>query len=1085
MEHFDQFQHFESLDGGMGIDGPNSRRPTDPNVIIQKSPRGLRSSSSANDIGITINITNDAAMDSEPLNATPSPAEKKRFRLPRLVLRDVKEPEIPTGTRITVQSCLKRAPGYKKVPVADPSVQDDDQTCPHCEQLSNQGPTTSNMSNNNNDELSQFDKLPQSPPQNAKHEIACSPHCPPNCGDHFVYHPLPPLALGRQEESKSDVNTVKEQINSIDYALKERIERPKTTSPQFQRKPTVIQEPAPLVRPKSETSYRTTTLRDTDASPLSSRGTSVSSVDAFPHALTSEMVAKELIPLPLSSAVVTNFSLPGPKARISPPAEDDLPPKSTDKLRQSSYKKDRSPSNGSIRTKHSDSSLKSKPHTPSLLSGASRTSARHSLLKPSISTSQPVETGLPVPPVLSPVVTTAESSAGRAPSPARATKIPLEPILAEIAAAAELSAFDPAEDEGDGNQPDEETRRRPRKNDKFVVEEISPTSIKLGFIDKAQPSLPILTAVVTVPDRLRKAAVNKMEPKPSIPERHESHTIERMARRRSDKIASEHKSIEEIERQDFPPESTHPPRGEEFPLVDPLNAAYWGFVPAVKEAVQDAVQVAVRNAVHDIVVPPGIQRDEASDAYRMLVANSLAEAARTADNYLRKASLWNNSPDSGRDPPTEPDSQDNKEPQIARKNSSSPTGNEDLSSAVTRLDSVPEKSETLDIVANPEIMEEVPLDPTPGPTRENQKQASSTQAPPIDAIPTRGSSKNHSPYRTITSSNASAVFSLKERNSRRGSKDGLMPGSENPTQQRHAQGAGNAANDRISRKNTVHWLRDLLNNNDSYAPRLTALPPRSRRTENRSGSSGRTRSQTAPSMPVNELFLGATPSPLESKPNLGERGSTEDRAAIAETFARTINDLEKLLNEALFIARQAADKDDRNYVPTLLGNAAAILKDGRKNMGNERYSAPSKSQPKKRKERMPSVESIHSAHESARSYSGTSTEGNSDSGIEDEDPVPSENVLPFGKKEKPNKLSTTPADCVVSFAKGRDRSTTWDSARALHAMGLHSQSSNLEKQANLRRPSMPAAGFRNSQTSPFSEAEPLEVNAGTSKPEVG
>ncbi|PQE17690.1 Major facilitator superfamily transporter protein [Rutstroemia sp. NJR-2017a BVV2] len=1071
MEHFDQFQHFESLDGGMGIDGPNSRRPTEPNVIIQKSSRGLRSSSSANDIGVTINITNDAAMDSEPLNATPSPAEKKRFRLPRLVLRDVKEPELPSGTRITVQSCLKRAPGYKKVPVADPSVQDDDQTCPHCEQISNQGQATSDMSNNNA-EFSQFDKLPQSPPQEAKHEIACSPHCPPNCGEHYVYHPLPPLALEQQGKPKSDVKTVKEQINSIDYALKERIERPKTTSPQIQRKPTVIQ--GPPVRPKSETSYRTTTLPDTDASLPSSRGTSVSSVDVFPHALTSEMVAKELIPLPLSSGVVTNFSLPGPKAHISLPAEEDLRSTPTDKLRQSSSKKDRSPSNGSVRTKHSDSSLKSKKNTPSLLSGASRTSARHSLLKPSILASQPVETGLPVSPLLSPVVTTAESSAGRAPSPARTTKIPLEPILAEIAAAAELSAFDPTDDEGDGNQPDEETRR-PRKNDKFVVEEISPTSIKLGFIDKAQPSLPILTAVVTVPDRLKKRVMDKPEPKPSIPERHEAHTIEGMIRRRSDKIKSEHKSIEEIERQKFPPGSTQSPRGEEFPLVDPLNAVYWGFVPAVKEAVQDAVQVAVQNAVKGIAVPPGIERDEASDAYRMLVANSLAEAAKTADNYLRRASLWNNPPDSVRDSYNEPDSRDNKEPQIVE--------NDDLNPAVTRLDSVPEKSETIDIVANPETMEEVPLDPTQGPVGENQKQASSTQAPFIDAIPARGSSKNHSPYRTITSSNASVVFSLKERNSRRGSKDGVMAGSENPSQQRHAQDAGNASDDRISRKNTVHWLRDLLTNNDSYAPRLTALPPRSRRAETRSGSSGRARSQTVPPIPVNELFLGATPSPLESKPKLGELGSTEDRAAIAETFARTINDLEKLLNEALFIARQAADKDDRNYVPTLLGNAAAILKGGRKNMGKERYSAPPKSQAKKRKERKPSVESIHSAHESARSYSGTSTEGNSDSGIEDEDPIPLENVLPFGKKEKPNKINTTAADCVVSFAKGRDRSTTWDSARALHAMGLPAYSTTLERQKTLRRPSMPAVGFRNSQTSPFSEAAPIDVDASTSKPE--
>ena len=77
-----------------------------------------------------------------------------------------------------------------------------------------------------------------------------------------------------------------------------------------------------------------------------------------------------------------------------------------------------------------------------------------------------------------------------------------------------------------------------------------------------------------------------------------------------------------------------------------MNAAYWGFVPAVKEAVQDAVQVAVRKAVHEIVVPTGSHHDDTSDAYRRFVGDSLAEAAKDADNYLRRASLWNEPPSS-------------------------------------------------------------------------------------------------------------------------------------------------------------------------------------------------------------------------------------------------------------------------------------------------------------------------------------------------------------------------------------------------------------------------------------------------------
>lgn len=72
---------------------------------------------------------------------------------------------------------------------------------------------------------------------------------------------------------------------------------------------------------------------------------------------------------------------------------------------------DASPAN-TVRTKPSEASLTSKPKPPSILSGGSRSSARarHALLKPSVTEAQPVDTDLPIPPVLSPIASIPEQA---------------------------------------------------------------------------------------------------------------------------------------------------------------------------------------------------------------------------------------------------------------------------------------------------------------------------------------------------------------------------------------------------------------------------------------------------------------------------------------------------------------------------------------------------------------------------------------------------------------------------------------------------------------------------------------------------
>ncbi|KAF5874954.1 putative polyamine transport protein [Botrytis fragariae] len=978
--------NFRGSDGSMDIDVPplqRSRQNSNPSVSPKRTAR-LRGSSSANDLRIDGGVTDiDPSTDSKLLKSTSTP-KKKYFTLPRLVVRDIKEPDYPSGTKIAVGSCMPPLKNiYQKVPSEDTSDQDANSTCPHCEQ-----PTDADCPELAvvDAKLSRFSTLPQSPPEEVKGqpEIVCSPTCPPNCQEHYIYHPLPNI-MPPADQLKIDIRLAGDETTNLDFALND-IKAHEALGESLGYKPK-SRESRVQDNMKSESSFRTATItnpRDTEGSPPPTRGSSVSSVDTFPHVLTSEMAVDELVSRPLSSAVVTNFSLPGPKAKATISV-------SKDETRQAVPPKlGRSPSVGSIRAI---------PKTPSLLSGASRTSVRHSLLKTSLATGTPVDTGLPVSPVLTPVTLASNSATEKVTSPQQiatpslGTKIPLEPILADLAAAASLSSINRTNEKDGLENPSEMS-----SHDKFVIEEMSPSCIKLGYIDKSSPSVPLLTAVVTVPKKpesteiLRDTSSNK----PSIPERNEARK----------KVLTDQKSVEEIQRRDA---------SEAFPSIDPLNASYWGFVPAVRDAVQNAVKVAVRNAIQDIVVPPGIEKAEASDAYRMLVADSLAAAAKTADEYLRRDSLWTQAPESALDSAPE-------------------SYFDDKSAQISRIDFSPTKEDvpkSQGLTANAGEMEEIPLGSTSGNRRHESSKATTTI---YNAIPPRDSSKNRAQASKNGTANVSPTSSQKDASRRRESKGALMS---------VADSTNTTSDDRtMNSKNTVHWLKELLSSNDAYAPRLTALPPRSRRAEALSGSSGRQRSFTAPTEPVEELFLGATASPLETKPKITFADPKDKGAAVAATFTRTINDLEKLLNEALSIAKQAAERNDDNSVPNILNNAAAILKGGRQFMDSGKTSVPQKVRRKPRAEVMSSVESLPSAHESARSYSGTSTEGNTDDDeftddeIIDQAPTTDTIIEAPAERQEYLKIIDPSLDTPEQDFRRRERSATWDSSRALQALDI-------------------------------------------------
>ncbi|KAF7883582.1 uncharacterized protein EAF02_005502 [Botrytis sinoallii] len=958
--------NFRGSDGSMDIDVPPlqiSRQNSNPSVSPKRTAR-LRGSSSANDLRIDGGASDiDPSTDSKLLKSTSTP-KKKYFTLPRLVVRDIKEPDYPSGTKVAVGSCMPPLKNiYHKVPTEDKSDQDVNSTCPHCEQPADAEFPELAVADA---KLSRFSTLPQSPPEEVKGqpEIVCSPTCPPNCQEHYIYHPLPNI-MPPGDQLNIDIRLAEEDIADLDFALND-IKAHEALGQSLGYKPK-SRESRVEDNMKSESSFRTATItnpRDTEGSPPTTRGSSVSSVDTFPHVLN---------------------HLPGPKSKTAVSI-------SKDETRQAVPPKlGRSPSVGSIRAK---------PKTPSLLSGESRASVRHSLLKTSLATGTPVDTGLPVSPVLTPVTLASNSAAEKVTSPQQiatpslGTKIPLEPILADLAAAASLSSMNRKNEKDDLADPSEMS-----SHNKFVIEEISPSCIKLGYIDKSSPSVPLLTAVVTVPkkpestENLGDTSSNK----PNIPERNEARK----------KVVTDQKSVEEIQRRDA---------SEVFPSIDPLNASYWGFVPAVRDAVQDAVKVAVRNAIQDIVVPPGIEKTEASDAYRMLVADSLAEAAKTADEYLRRDSLWTQAPESALDSAPE-------------------SYFDDKSAQISRIDFSPTKEEvpkSQGLAANAGEMEEIPLGSTSGNRRHESSKATTAI---YDAIPPRDSSKNRAQASKNGTANASPTSSQKDASRRRGSKGALMSVADSTT--------NTTSDDRtMNSKNTVHWLKELLSSNDAYAPRLTALPPRSRRAEALSGSSGRQRSFTAPTEAVEELFLGATPSPLETKPKITFADPKDKGAAVAATFTRTINDLEKLLNEALSIAKQAAERNDDSSVPNILNNAAAILKGGRQFMDSGKTSVSQKVRRRPRAEVMSSVESLPSAHESARSYSGTSTEGNNDddefTDYEIIDQAPTTDIIIEAPVEKQEYLKIIDPSLDISDQafRRRERSATWDSSRALQALDI-------------------------------------------------
>jgi MFS family permease len=793
----------------------------------------------------------------------------------------------------------------------------------------------------------------------------------------------------------------------------------------------------------------------------------------------------------------------------------------------------------SIRNRASEASLKTKSYTPSLLSGASRTSgARHALLKPSVTETQPLDAGLPVPPILSPVPVTAivQKPTGQEEAQPGERETLDTAVTGEQASqgTGDNSALDisppaqaanpnvsndlpgvPADGRGASPVPERKTAKpipfasaaahlsnlqkarelvdRVRGQIQQVEEQMIKALVEPSNSPVQQKDDPCGLAASKKPSSSKKQrsaltsskshhledclspkeekdpftipppAIDKPTQDPAKADFSKNHPPNEAQTAAAEERASNTVPSEEADSdaRKVSPESVGETssngKGINGGPVDAaadqqssasINAAYWGFVPAVKEAVQDAVEVALRNAVQDIVVPKGPEGDEAADAYRKLMADSLAQAAQRADDYLRNASLWNHLPSntyrdsegtviftgraSGVDHrPTSvtaratPDGPSQKQgsrcSSVGVKNQENQenqgtAGAENALGKYGQIGHVPanfESREDLTVlpgVTSPGELETVPLENDDKfDTRENIPgwKLSKAFKKGYTPIPTRNSSKNHVLSPKTSATNSISKFSPKgtvEAPVRKRSFESLMSkagrGLRSISSAGSLRSAGSDKLDqtekflqsklasplkdestpmpalpgsrKLSRKNTVHWLRELLSSNGPYETRFTTLPPRTSKGYEALGRPPR--SLTAPTGPVPDLYLGKFTEPIIPKPAATKSKSVK-RIDPSETFSKTITDLENLMNEALLIARQAADNQDPAYTPTLLGNAMQVLKGGRK--------AETDAEPKARMEaerkqsrmlalRCSDNSSDPSIHESLLSYSDSS-----------------------------------------------------------------------------------------------------------------
>lgn len=944
-------------------------RPSLPSIKFNL-PR-VRKSSSASDLRLHVGIDNTVQSPTTVDSNPDLPGEtKSRFKLPKLVLQDKKR------RNRKVKSCIEINP---RIPDDDIKIHETELLCcPPCDP--NDLPKSQYTTN--------YPKWPGGTVRAVPGDLACFlAGCPPSqleCKKHHrrqdPQHSITDRRIaedfkGVAEGLAQDIARLGHSLKDVKVWSKDCTEGQRVSKPYAEGKASYFGGDGGRAALAISVKPPTSTSGEVSEPEICSSVTSTS--DAFPHAFQSmELAANQSIPHRFSTTVSTNFSLPGYKTRhgsqFSPQSSKQEPTKPAPKIDTSSSPVRQvtfspSPPNrasantspkASVPEKKSEvSNPKPESKPPSLLSSGSRRSAlaRHALLKSSVTEAQPVDTGLPIPPVLSPISTIPEK------------EVPQMSSYYGTSKSVSTADFGTPEKESNIASSADAPNSLPQKTAGIEVSkpwdgiQATVASPVVGHVITVQNAEDFMRSVRS---RVEGARMMVQQPSPAPPQSPPPTIVVKA------KAPVGAPRIVEEPSQSPPPGKNSVSAMEALAAVsqnDSWNEAYWGSIPTVKDAVQDAVQDAVRTAVRDITAPPGMGKSKAADAYRRVVASSLVDAAKTADDYLRRASLWNEPPSSRR----------GSESTVIRMSG-------DLVDLLSNVGDPPAEKvrrghiiskENLETSANqqPNLamsvdeMETVPLDK---PKTRKKHSRPFRNGPRYDAIPIRDSSKHCVLSAKTSTTNMSSNIPRKrsfERTVRRIQLHS-MSSEASLKQDRAGERLPDQRNDRTSasleeidgRQNTVTWLKGLLSNNSPYEPRFTALPPRTLR--------GPSRSQTAPVKPAAELYLESRkptePDPRTEKDqrSIAKRG---ERADPSENFTRTIDDLENLMNEALVIARQAADTRDAEYAPAVLNIAAKILKTER-----DRYQAKLSG--------IIASEEAPSIHESLRNYSDSDLSFRSD-----------------------------------------------------------------------------------------------------------
>lgn len=716
--------------------------------------------------------------------------------------------------------------------------------------------------------------------------------------------------------------------------------------------------------------------------------------------------------------------------------------------------------------------------TPKPPSSTGKTSpVVHNLLKPSITESQSVDAGLPLPPVLSPIPPKPEIFTSNEFKQPEALKIISDRNKEK--ALADQVGFTPAMEVDNPIQaptadvkiqtiPDEANMSKDQlpapfvKNLKNIKKAQDLVEGVRGRLQQAEVQVILAmkqeTSTNTTTAGQSLSAISKIEPEPKVVQLAPEASIAVVPEATS-QVNDKEPSQRPLELPSYtvadcsPPQIAGPPlglvppsknapapvledkalgtaQGSGFPVSPAaeksLSAAYWGFVPVIKEAVQDIVEVAVRNAVNEATIaanaakavtvrksapeprelakkqpdvelqrssmraePATSQRDSESTVIRTKPISKMdRNVANHAEEAKKNLTLIHKDLPTLQSSPRESITSKGQENEGSHSALKSPSNESNAGyGPLGKLFSIHGKLFPSSELILP-ITETVPLDDSksfaegkPGwrlPTGWKPAGPAYTPIPPRRSSKQALASRNKTPLSSeITISPKTSVVppDLSTGRSTRGSR-GLRSNSsagslENdptgkdaerdimaPLIEQSEEGNGYPV-DRIGRANTVHWLKELLSNNEPYEPQFTALPPRMRKDKEKAAIKAALKSGKAPEGSGAEVLKTLPVAPVVAKPKTAVT-KRDKRVDPSEAFTQTINDLELLMNEALLIARQAADTQD---APQVLGNAAKILKNNRE-MSEEEFRARYEVRTRRAEN-----ESLLSVHESLKGLS--------------------------------------------------------------------------------------------------------------------